>query len=126
MQVLVAALLVVSGIPVLFGGPRPGSVAEALPGPLLFVWALVFTLGGALVVAAAVVGPHAALYLELVADLPLAIMCAVYSVSALMLAGPRAAVPAGVVLAAAIAFVIRSVQVGRTLWALRREMEARH
>lgn len=125
MQVLVAALLVVSGLPVLFGGPRPGSVAETLPGPLLFVWALVFTLGGALVVAAAIVGPHAALYLELIADLPLAIMCSVYAVSVLMLAGTRAVVPAGLVIAAAIAFVIRTVQVGRTLRALRREMEAR-
>lgn len=124
MQVLVAALLLLSGFPILLGGPQPGSIASALPGPLVYAWAGVLAVGGALVVAAAIVGPLTALYLELIADPPLAIMCAVYSASALMLAGSRAAVPAGIVLAAAVAFAIRAVQVGRTLGALRRELEA--
>lgn len=124
-QVLVAALLVLSGLFILFGGPQPGSVAAALPGLLVYVWAGVLAIGGALVVAAAIVGPHASLYLELIADPPLAIMCSVYSASAMMLAGPRAAVPAGIVLAAAFAFALRGIQVGRTLRALRRELEAR-
>lgn len=122
MQVLVAALLMLSGLPILFGGPRPGSVSAALPTPLLLLWAGVLTLGGAMVVAAAVVGPAAALYLELAADPPLAVMCAVYSASVVMLAGARGLVPAALVLAAALAFAIRAAQVYRTLRAVRREL----
>lgn len=122
MQVLVAALLMLSGLPILFGGPRPGSVTAALPTPLVLLWAGVLTLGGAMVVAAAVVPPVAALFLELIADPPLAVMCAVYAASVLMLAGTRGLVPAAIVTAAALAFAIRGVQVGRTLVAVRREL----
>jgi len=124
-QFLVAALLMLSGLPILLGGPRPGSVNAALPSWLLLVWAGVLTLGGALVVAAAFVPPHAALYFELAADPPLSVMCGVYSAAALMLSGTRALVPAALVLGAALAFAVRAVQVVRTLALLRREMEAR-
>ena len=121
-QVLMAGLLVVSGLSVLLGGTRPGSVNASLPTPLLFLWAAVLTAGGTMVVAAAIVKPLAALFLELVADPPLAVMCVVYSASAAMVGGYRAVVPVALVTGAAAAFAIRAVQVFRTLKALRNEM----
>lgn len=105
----------VSGAQILFGGQRPGSVNASLPTALLLLWAGVLTVGGALIVAAAIVGPLLALYLEMVADLPLAVMCFVYSASVWMLAGARGAVPAGLALAVSIAFAVRSGQVVRSV-----------
>lgn len=121
-QVLVAGLLMFSGLPVLVGGPKPGSLSAALPVALVYVWAVVITVGGAMVVAAAIVRPLAALFLEFIADPPLAVMCLVYSAAALMLAGWRAAVPVALLFAAAVAFAIRAVQVSRTLRALRQQI----
>jgi hypothetical protein len=118
--VLIAALLMASGLSVLFGGTRPGSVNAALPTPLLLLWAGVITVGGAMVVAAAITGPVLALYLELAADPPLAVMCVVYGASAATLAGLRAVVPVALVAAAAAAFAIRAAQVIRTLVKVRR------
>ncbi len=117
-----AALLMVSGAQILFGGPQPNSVNASLPTALLFVWAIVLTVGGAFVVAAAVVKPHPALYLEFAEHPSLSLMCGVYAASILMLAGARAAVPAALTLAAALAFAVRAVQVTRTLVAVRREL----
>jgi len=122
MQVLVAVMLLLSGLSILFGGPRPGSVNTALPAPLLMVWASVLTAGGALVVLAAVVPPLIALFFELAADPALAVMCLVYAASVLMIAGWRAAVPVALVTAVALAFVIRAVQVWRTLRTVRRQL----
>lgn len=119
-QVLVAALLVVSGLPILFGGARPGSLQESLPAPLLYLWASVAVIGGAMVVSAAVVGPVAALYLELIADVPLSIVCFAYSISVAMVGGSRAIVAASIVTAAAVAFLVRARQVFRTFMQLRR------
>lgn len=113
-QVLVAALLLVSGAAILLGGPQPGSINETLPGPLVYLWASVITAGGAMVVAAAAAGPLTALYLELVADLPLSVMCGVYAAAVVTVAGWRGAVPVALVLAAALAFAIRARQVWRT------------
>lgn len=122
MQVLVAVMLLLSGLSILLGGPRPGSINTALPTPLLLLWAGVLTAGGALVVLAAVVPPLLALLFELIADLPLAVMCLVYAASALMLAGSRAAVLVALVTAVALAFTVRAVQVVRTLRAVRRHI----
>lgn len=120
-QVLVALLLLVSGTGLLFGGPRPGSITATLPPPLLYVWAVTSVAGGALVVAAAVArSAETALYLELVADLPLALVCTTYAAAAFSATGWRAAVaPVAVVLATAGAFAIRAWQVWRTLTVLR-------
>lgn len=118
-QVLIAGLLMLSGLPILWGGPRPGSVNESLPAPLLMVWAAVLTAGGAMVVLAAIVPPLPALFLELIADPPLCVMCVVYAASAGTLAGFRAAVPVALVAGAAVAFGIRAIQVIRTLIAIR-------
>jgi type II secretory pathway component PulF len=122
MQVLVAVMLLLSGLSILTGGPRPGSINTALPTPLLLLWAGVLTAGGALVVLAAVVPPLLALFFELVADLPLAVMCLVYAASAFMLAGWRAVVLVALVTAVASAFTVRAVQVMRTLRAVRRHI----
>lgn len=124
-QVLVAALLMLSGLPILLGGPRPGSISATLPAVLVYVWAAVLVAGGALVVAAALAPPLAALFLELIADPPLAVMCLVYAASAAMLAGLRAVVPVALVTGAALAFGLRSVQVARTVWMVRREISRR-
>jgi hypothetical protein len=122
MQVLVAVMLLLSGLSILFGGPRPGSVNTALPTPLLMVWAGVLTAGGALVALAAVVPPLIALFFELAADPALAVMCLVYAASVLTIAGWRAVVPVALVTAVALAFVIRAVQVWRTLRAVRLQL----
>lgn len=119
-QVLVAALLMVSGLPILLGGARPGSLNQSLPTPLLYLWAAVAVAGGAMVVTAAIVGPISALYLELIADVPLSIVCFAYSISAVMVGGPRAIVAAAIVTAAALAFLVRARQVYRTFVRLRR------
>lgn len=110
----------VSGLPILLGGPRPGSLQESLPTPLLYLWAGVATVGGAMVVAAAVAGPVTALFLELVADVPLSIVCFAYAASAVMAGGSRALVAAAIVTAAALAFLVRARQVYRTVVQLRR------
>lgn len=121
-QVLMAALLMVSGLSVLAGGVRPGSLSAALPVALVYVWAVVVTVGAALVVAAAIVRPLAALFLELAADPSLAVMCLVYSAAALSIAGWRAVVPVALLFGVAVAFAVRAVQVYRTLSAVRREL----
>lgn len=120
MQVLVAVMLLLSGLSILFGGTRPGSINTALPTPLVMLWAAVLTAGGALVVLAAVVPPFMALFCELIADPPLAVMCLVYAASVLTLAGWRAVVPVALVTAVALAFAIRAVQVWRTVRAVRK------
>lgn len=121
-QVFLAALLMLSGVQILAGGPRPGSVNASLPLSLLIVWAGVLTVGGAFVVLAAIVKPHPALYLELAAHPSLSLMCGVYAASILMVAGLRAVVPAAITLAAALAFAVRAVQVFRTLIAVRQAL----
>jgi hypothetical protein len=120
-QVLIAALLMVSGSAILLGGPSPGSVTAALPTWLLYLWAGVITLGGGMVVAAAIAPPQWALFLELAADPALCVMCVVYSASVFDVAGARGAVPIALVAGVAAAFAIRAVQVFRTLLAVRRK-----
>lgn len=124
-QVLVALLLMVSGLPILFGGPTPGSVASTLPAPLVYVWAGVLAVGGALVVAAALVGPDIALYLEVVADLPLCLGCVTYATAVAIAAGDRGLLSAAIFTAAGVAFGIRYWQVLKTLRELRLELNRR-
>jgi hypothetical protein len=122
----VAVLLVLSGLSVLAGAARPGSLAAALPRSLVVVWAVTVLAGGMLVLLAAVwrarANPLVPLYLELVADLPLALMCATYATAAWAAGGSRAVVSAGIITAAAVAFAVRFVQVYRSLTQLRREL----
>lgn len=125
MQVFVATACALSGTAILLGGPRPGSVDSALPVPLLLVWAGVLAVCGAMVVTAAIVPPLPALFLELMAHPPLAIMCALYATAVAMAAGTRAAVPVAIVAGVAAAFAVRSVQVYRALSAVRKELERR-
>jgi ABC-type Na+ efflux pump permease subunit len=120
-QVLIAGLLMVSGLGILLGGPSPGSVSASLPPWLLLLWAGVITLGGAMVVAASVAPPQWALFLELAADPALSVMCVVYSAAVLDVAGSRGAVVIALVGGVAAAFAVRAVQVFRTLRAVRRQ-----
>lgn len=122
-QVSIAALLVVSGAPILGGGPRPGSVAATLPTALVIVWAVVLTVGGLLLVAAAAVrSPEIGLYLELAAHPPLALMMWVYALSALLIGGGAATVAAAVIGGFGLARSVRTVQVFRSLAELRRDL----
>lgn len=125
-QVLVALLLVLSGLPILAGSARAGSLATTVPTALVTAWAVTVVLGGLLVLLAAVwreaVTP---LYLELVADLPLAMTCAAYAVAVFASAGLGAVVSGGIIAAASVAFGARFVQVARTLSQLRRELAGR-
>jgi hypothetical protein len=119
-QVVLALILMVSGLAILLGGPRPGSINASLPTPLVLLWAGVVTVGGAMVVAAAVVPPLAALFLELAADPSMAIMCGVYAASVFTVAGGRGAVTGGLVSGIAVSYAIRAYQVARTIRAARR------
>lgn len=122
-QVLVAAVLVAAGLPVIVGGPRPGSLAAALPAVLLAIWGTVLVVGGLLVLAAAVVrSALTALYLERAADLPLAVMCVVYGGSVWIAAGPRGWTAAVITLGFAAAFGWRGWQVRHSLRDLRRRL----
>ncbi len=115
-QVLIALLLLLSGLPVLLGGTQPGSLNDALPTLLVYVWAGGLTVGGALVVLAAfITNPLRALYLELIADLPLCLLCSAYAVAVIAAAGTRGLAAAGIVAGTAIAFAVRFWQVTRTL-----------
>jgi len=127
-QVLIAAVLVGAGVPVVLGGPQPGSLTAALPAVLVALWGTVLVVCGSLVIAAAVApSPLTALYLELVADPPLALMCAVYASSIWLIAGTRGLVPALFTLGFALAFAWRGWQVRRSLTELRRRLrEGRH
>lgn len=119
-QVFLAVLLFLSGLSVLLGGPRPGSVTAALPSLLIVVWAGTLVLSSALVITAAIVASdELALYLELAADLPLAIMCTVYATAVVTAVGWLGMFPAGIVLGMAAAFVVRHRQVHQTLRLLR-------
>lgn len=125
-QVLVAALLVLSGLPILGGGPQPGSVSATLPGVLVYLWAGVLVLGGLLVVAAAVVRTaEFGLYLELAAHPPIAVMLWVYAASAFVVGGGAAAVAGGIIAAIGLARTFRTFQVIRTLRDLRKDLKAR-
>jgi hypothetical protein len=122
-QVLIAVVLVSAGLPVVFGGPRPGSLSASLPGWLIAVWAVVLVVGGLMVIGAAVVrSALTALYLELAADLPLAFMCVVYAVSVWLVAGVRGFVPALFSFGFAAAFVVRGWQVQHALSRVRRRL----
>jgi hypothetical protein len=120
MQVFVAGLLALSGLPTLLGGPQPNSLSAALPTLLVYVVAGVFTAGGALVVAAAVVrNAETALYLEFSAALPLALALIAYAGAAVSVAGLRAIVPVLLLSGLAAAFVTRAVSTYRTIRELR-------
>lgn len=119
-QVLIAGMCVVSGLPILFGGPRPGSLSATLPLVLVYVWAGTFALGGVLIVAAAGVrSVVAALYLELIADLPMAITALTYAVALGLVAGTRGLAVTLLFAGVSAAFLVRFHQTTRTVRAVR-------
>lgn len=114
-QVLIAAMCVLTGLPVLLGGPRPGSLTAALPLVLVYAWSATIAVGGALIVAAAITrNALTALYLELLGHLPVAIMAAVYGGALLAFTGTRGLAPAAIVLGAAASFGVRWLQIRQT------------
>lgn len=120
MQVFVAALLALSGWPILLGGPRPGSLAAALSPTFVMVWAGTLVAGGVLMVLAAIVrGPLLGVYLELLSAPSLALLLFAYGQAALYAVGTKAIVAVALCLGLAAAFVVRTVQAGRTLRRLR-------
>lgn len=113
-------MCVVSGLPILLGGPKPGSVTAALPVGLVFLWAGTLALGGVLVVLAALVPKlTTALYLELTADLPLALTTVTYGIAVPLVAGYSGVPTSAVFTGASVAFAIRWAQVYRTVRTLR-------
>ena len=115
-QVFIAGLCVVAGLPILAGGPAPGTLAAAIPPWLLGVWSAVLVLGGALVVAAAIVRHDlAALYLEGAAHLPLAVMTVAYAVALIAAGGARGLVAAAIFLGFGVASAVRFAQVTAAL-----------
>lgn len=126
-QVFLAALMVVVGIPTLVGGPRPNSLAASLPSWLLYEWAITLTLGGLLVLGAAIVRkPINALYLECVAHIPLSLSALAYVVALLGVAGWRTGFSAAcIVLGFGAASAWRARQVFADLFRLRQVLGQR-
>lgn len=120
-QVFLSLLCILAGLPILFGGPRPGSLSAALPGWLLAVWSVTLVTGGSFLIAAAVTRSIIrALYLEAVAHLPLAFMTLAYASALLGVIGVPAWSSALIVLAFGCASAVRAFQVARTLRGLTR------
>lgn len=125
-QVFVAGLCVLTGLPVVLGGPKPGSLAAAMPGELVLVVAACLSVGGGIVLAAAAVrNLLTALYLELVADLPLALCLASYTAALVAVPGHH---KIGAIITfggAGIAFAVRFIQVMKAFRRLHRELVRR-
>ncbi len=122
-QVLIAGMCVVSGLSVLLGGPRPGSLTATLPPALVYVWAATFTFGGALIVAAAIVRSVLwALYLELVADLPMALTALTYAAALAVVTGWRGFASMLLFGGVAAAFFVRFLQARRAVIAVRQTL----
>lgn len=122
-QVLIAGVCVIAGLPILLGGPQPGSLSSTLPPVLVYVWAATFAVGGAMIVAAAVVRSVLwALYLELVADLPMATTALTYATALALVTGTRGLVALLFFAGVAAAFFVRFMQAGRTVRAVRQTL----
>jgi hypothetical protein len=120
MHLYVALLLTLSGLPVLFGDVRPGSLSQELPNVFVHIWAGTLVVCGLLIVVAGVVrNLFTALYLELVASVPLALVLFAYANGAMNVGGTRAIVPVSLLLGLVFAYVARSWRAWRTLKRLR-------
>lgn len=116
LQITLAIWTLIIGLTVLLGGDKPTSINRTLPTPLVYAWAGGITFGSALLLLAALDRDALrALYLELVAHLPLAFLCGTYAGAVIVSAGPRGIPAAGLLTANAIGFGIRAWQVTRTL-----------
>ena len=125
-QVFIAAFAVLAGLPILVGNPQPGSLNATMPSWLVFVWAATLALGGAAVLAAAVVRNEVhALYLEASAHLPLALVALTYCAALVGLAWPASIAPAAIVAGFGCASAVRFVQTERSLGQLRRVIAER-
>lgn len=115
-QIAFAIWFLVIGLSVLFGGKTPDSISRALPHALIYAWAGGCAFGSALLIcAAADRDPLRALYLELLAHLPLAVLCGTYAGAVIVTAGTRGLFAAGLLAAGAFGFGIRGWQVTNTL-----------
>ena len=125
-QVFLAGLCTLTGLPVVVGGAQPDSLTSAMPHTLVWLWAASLTAGGAIVVAAAAVRRLlTALYLELVADLPVALSCASYAAALVTLYGAGHLGPVITFGGAGVSFLIRFVQVLRAFRRLHHELARR-
>lgn len=123
MQVFVAGLLTLSGLPILFAGARPGSLSETLSEPLLHIWAIALVAGGTMIVSAAIVPkPITALYLELAASPPLAFVLFAYASGAVQVGGDRAVVATSLAAGLAAAYIARATRAWQRLRKLRTEL----
>lgn len=125
-QVLIAVILILVGAPILAGGPPPGSIVATLPPALVYVWAAMFVIGGSLIVAAAAVrSVLAALYLEIVADVPVALTALTYSIAITIIAPSMGLATWLLYGGVATAFIVRFVQALRTVREIRRTLTQR-
>ena len=111
-QILIAMFLTVVGLPILIDGPREDTVLAELPLLIVYSWASVFVLGGILIITAAFIKDALhALYLELIADLPVALTAISYAIINLAISGGARGI-SGIFLygGAGIAFLVRSRQ----------------
>lgn len=122
-QVLIAGMCIVTGLPVLLAGISPNSLVATLPALLVYSWGVTLVVGGAVIVAAAAVRDDlTGLYLELVADVPVALTMLTYAGAVIAVAGWGGVSTIALFGGAGIAFFIRAWQVYRAVGKLRRAL----
>lgn len=115
-QVFLGALCVVAGMPTLFGGPKPGTLAHLMPEWMLYLWAATIVVGGAGVVAAAITrNTLTALYVEGISQLPLCVVATLYAVTIAWVVGYHGLPAAAIVFGFAVAAGVRFYQIATTL-----------
>jgi len=106
-----AAVCVLSGATILFGGPEPNSLNA-----LVLVWGVMLTIGGALLLLSNLIrDPLWTLLLERLGSGLLGAMCLIYTVAALVYGGAVAVFPASLAAAFGIASLWRLWQITKRL-----------
>lgn len=126
-QVLIACMCIVTGLPVFLAGISPNSIVSTLPPVLVYSWAITLVVGGSVIVAAAAVkNDLTGMYLELVADVPVALTLATYAGAVWTVAGWAGVSTIALFGGAGCAFGVRCWQVYRAVGKLRRALIERH
>ena len=110
-EVFIGFLCVLAGLPLLFNGPRPGTIEETLPSFLVTVWGLELLAGGILTLLGLAI---ASTLIEQLGLSLLSAASAVYGIVLLTVAWPASIVSAAITLGLALACFSRVRSMRRT------------
>lgn len=111
-EVFLSLVCLVSGAPLLFNGPTPGTIEETLPGFLVTLWGIELVLGGGLTLAGLATR---SVHTERLGLSLLAAASLVYAVVLVTVGWPDAIVAGGITAGFGFACTARFYSVGRTL-----------